>query len=181
MPYMQSSSGEVFHTNNPEWHKDCANLGNGEKGKRARMEYARQQLRAFIPAGTTVYYDVKRVSSSGMSRVISFYVSHEGRIRNIDGLMSDACGIGEAKGGGLAFGGCGMNMGFSGVYSLGHALFPEGFGTIGKHPDKKREIRAKNPRHAKTLQARGYVFRGRNCDSPGWDTDGGYALGYSSL
>ena len=185
MPYMRSTSGKVFHTNHPEYHKDCENLGSGPKAKAARMEYARQQLRAFIKPGDTVYYDVKRVSSSGMSRAISFYVAaarDDGRayIRCIDGLMSDACGISESRAGGLTFHGCGMNMGFSGVYNLGRALYPEGFGTIGENA-KGKKVRATSHAHAKRLQALGYVFRGRNGDASGWDHDGGYALGYSSL
>lgn len=181
MPFMRSPKGEVFETSNPEYHEGCENLGSGPKAKAARAEYARQQLRAFISPGTTVYYDVKHVSSSGMSRNISFYVVQDGRIRGIDTLMSDACGISESRSGGLIFGGCGMNMGFFGVYSLGCALYPDGFGTMGEHPETKRKARAKSPRHGKQLQARGYVFRGRNANDSGWDTDGGYALGYSSL
>lgn len=186
--YMQAPNGEVFETDMPEYHKDCADLGHGQKGYAARQAYARRLLRESIQPGQVVYYSVRRVSSSGMSRNISFFIvdtaKHEPGyhyIRNIDNLMSDAIGHSLAPNGeGLRFGGCGMNMGFSGVYSLGRALFPDGFGTMGKK-DGAKDIRATSHRHAKALQKRGYVFRGRNGDSSGWDNDGGYALGYTSI
>lgn len=185
--YMKSVSGEVFQTTNPEWHKDSENLGPGQNGYAARQEYAKECLREMIKPGDTVYYNVNSVSSSGMSRNISFYIvafneNENGRayIRGIDSLMSDAIGIKEGKHGGLVFGGCGMNMGFSGVYSLGRALYPNGFGTMGEHPITKK-TRATSAKHAQALIKKGYVFRGRNGDATGWDNDGGYSLGYSSL
>ena len=138
--YMRAPSGEVFQTSNPEYHKECENLGNGTKGFAARQEYARKCLREFIKPGTTVYCNLLSVSRTGMGRRISFYVVHKGRIRTIDNLMSDACGIQHHKDGGLYFGGCGMDMGFSGVYSLGRALWPNGtrkpHGMRNGEPDK---------------------------------------------
>jgi hypothetical protein len=184
--YMRSPYGEVFATSNPEYHKDCENLGGGDKGYSARQAYAREKLREFIKPGDTVYSLVRSVSSSGMSRTISFYVAlidGTGRpyMRNIDALMSDACGIREAKGPGLVFGGCGMDMAFSGVYSLGRALFPEGFGEAGKTPDAKPVKRPPNKAVAARYVKKGIVFRGRNGDASGWDCDGGYALKKESL
>lgn len=183
--YMQAPNGEVFETSNPEYHKDCTDLGHGQKGYAARQEYVKRQLREFIKPGMTVYYNVNSVSSSGMSRNISFYVAcldsdKRPYIRRIDHLMSDACGMREGKNGGIVFGGCGMNMGFSGVYSLGRALYPNGFGTIGKDANGE-EYRAPNKNIAARYKNKGIVFRGRNGDTSGWDDDGGYALGYSSL
>ncbi len=183
--YMRSPSGEVFETSRPDFHKDCENLGSGDKGYSARQAYVREYLRGFIKPGMTVYYNVNSVSSSGMSRNISFYVAlvdGDGKpyIRNINHLMSDACGIREGKSGGLVFGGCGLNMGFSGVYSLGCALFPDGFGVVGKDATG-RTIRPLTKKKAENARAKGFVFRGRNGDESGWDGDGGYALDYSSL
>lgn len=185
MAYMKTPQGAVFQTAHPEYHTDCENLGNGLKAKAARMEYARQELREFIKPGDTVYYNVEHVSSSGMSRRITFHVAllrEDGTpyIRRIDSLMADACGMSESNKGGITFGGCGMNMGFSGVYSLGSCLFPDGFGTMGTHPAGKKK-RATSLKHAAQLKTAGYVFRGRNGNDSGWDCDGGYSLGYSSL
>lgn len=186
--YMRAPNGEVFETDTPQYHTDCEDLGRGAKGYAARQEYAKQQLREFIKPGTTVYGIVRHVSSSssGMSRVISFCVvrtAGDGRpyIRNINALMSDACGIKESKDHeGLTLGGCGMDMVFHGVYSLGRALFPDGFGTEGTKPGHKPR-RANSRQHAARMVRAGWIFRGRNGDASGWDSDGGYALGYSSL
>lgn len=183
--YMRTPSGEVFGTKFPKYHPECENLGCSDKAYAARQAYAREKLREFIKPGDTVYTMVRSVSSSGMSRTISFYVAlldSEGRpyMRNIDGLMSDACGIREAKGPGLVFGGCGMDMAFSGVYSLGRALFPDGFGNEGKDPTG-RKIRPLTQKKAENARARGFVFRGRNGNGSGWDDDGGYALNHSAM
>jgi hypothetical protein len=183
--YMRTQNGEVFETSNPEYHTDCENLGHGNRGYTARQAYVREYMRSFIKPGSTIYYNVNSVSSSGMSRNISFYVAlldedDKPYIRKIDHLMSDVCGIREGNKGGLVFGGCGMNMGFSGVYSLGRALYPDGFGTIGKDA-MGRVIRPLTKKKAEKARERGFVFRGRNGDPSGWDDDGGYALACSSL
>lgn len=123
--YMRTPSGEVFATSNPEYHSECENLGSGTKGYAARREYACKVLRTMIKPNQTIYSVLRSVSKSGMSRDISFFIVHKGALRNIDCLMSDACAIGEGKQG-LKFGGCGMDMGFSGVYSLGINLWPNG-------------------------------------------------------
>lgn len=178
--YMRDSSGSVFQTGNPEYHKDAENLGGGQKGYAARQEYIKSVLREMIKPGDTVYTNVNSVSSSGMSRNISCYIVKSGKIRNIDHLVSDACGVSEGKHGGLQISGCGMDMCFHAVYSLGRALFPDGFGTEGKNPAGKT-YRAKNRKAAQAAVKRGYVFRGRNGDSSGWDTDGGYSLRKDNL
>ncbi|WP_315127287.1 hypothetical protein [Comamonas antarctica] len=124
--YMRSPSGEVFSTQHPEYQKDCENLGSGEKGKAARKEYARSELRKLIKPGQTVHCVLRRVSSSGMSRDISLFVIHKGELRNIDSLAADATTRTLARGAGIAMQGCGMDMGFALVYDLGRALWPAG-------------------------------------------------------
>lgn len=178
--YMRAPNGEVFETSGPEYHKDCEDLGHGQRGYAARAEYAKSELRKIIRPGDTVYTVLRRVSASGMSRDISVCVVQNGYIRNLDALVSDACGIKRADGPGLRKGGCGMDMGFALVYSLGRALFPQGFGTVGQNASG-REYRAPNPKAARAAARRGYVFQGRNGDASGWDTDGGYALGHNWL
>ena len=138
--YMRTPSGEVFETEYPEYHKDCEDLGGGQKGFAARQEYARKELRKFIKAKSTVYTVLNSVSSSGMSRDISAFVVQKGRIRNIDSLVSDACAISMGKRG-LRMQGCGMDMGFALVYNLGNALWPNGtrkpHGTRNGVPDSE--------------------------------------------
>lgn len=178
--YMRSADGEVFSTKHPEYHKECEHLGSGTKGYAARQEYARTKLREMIKPGDAVYTILRRVSSSGMSRDISVVIVQGGSIRNLDALVSDACGIKEAESGpGLRIGGCGMDMGFHLVYSLGRALFPDGFGMTGRKDGKEKRPATK--RAAAAMVKAGWEFRGRNGDTTGWDNDGGYALGKNWL
>jgi hypothetical protein len=126
MVYMQSPSGEVFTTENPEWHKECTKL-TAKAGKLARKEYARSQLRKLIKPGQTVYCTMRSRSSSGMSRVISLHiVDDSGELRSIDNYTADATDTRMSKNGGLIMSGCGMDMGFALVYNLGYALWPNG-------------------------------------------------------
>ena len=123
--YMQSPSGEVFTTSNPEWHKECTRL-TVKAGKVARKEYARVELRKLIIPGQTVYCTLRSVSSSGMSRRISLHIIENGTLRSIDSLAADATDTAHSDKGGLIVGGCGMDMGFHIVYTLGYALWPNG-------------------------------------------------------
>lgn len=150
MKYIQSPEGTVYRTDNPSNWIGCKVLTNKE-GERLLREQARKQLRDLCPPGTMVYTSLKQVSRSRMSRQIDVFVTEGGSIRDITGLVSIAAGITQGKHGHLVVGGCGMDMGFHVVYSLGRALYPEGF----------------------KLAANQY---GRNGDKSGFDRDGGYAL-----
>ena len=124
--YMRAPSGEVFHSEHPELHKECENLGAGAKGNAARAEYCKAELRALLTPGAKVYCILRSVSASGMSRAISLYVKSDGDMRNIDSLSADALGYKLAKQAGVMVSGYGMDMGFHLVYSLGSALWPAG-------------------------------------------------------
>lgn len=127
--YLRAPSGEVFHSEHPEFHKECENLGAGAKGKAARAEYCTAELRQLLVPGAKVYCILRSVSASGMSRAISLYVKSAGDMRNIDSLIADALGYKLAKQTGVLVSGCGMDMGFLLVDSLGCALWPDGIGT----------------------------------------------------
>ena len=103
-------------------------------------------LLAILSPGDKVYTKLDHVSRSGMMRHISLYISENGDIINITHLAANAMGEKRADNGGIKIGGCGMDMGFSLVYSLGATLWPKG-------TDKPH---------------------GRRNGKP--DTDGGYAL-----
>ena len=134
--YMKSANGEVFETSHPEYHKGCENLGGGAKGFAARQEYCRKELRKILKPKSTVYTVLRSVSKSGMSREISAYTMHKGTLRNLDYLVSDAIGhtVGHQ---GIKMSGCGMDMGFALVYSLGAALWPKG--TAKPHSQRNGE------------------------------------------
>ena len=117
--------------------------------KRVEREDAIASLRNILKPGDRVLCVLRSVSASGMSRAIDFYTMRNGDLTYLSGYMAQALDLRHAKRQGLVVSGCGMDMGFATVYSLGRVLFPDGFAVAG---------------------------RGRNGDMSGWDNDGGYAL-----
>lgn len=124
--------------------------------KQSEVNDAIARLRETLKPGDTLHTVLRSVSRSGMSRVIDvyhFYKDEKGEIRQewLSYWIAQACGFSFQKAGtgGIKIAGCGMDMGFEIVYTLGRVLFPEGFAVTG---------------------------RGRNGDTSGRDTDGGYAL-----
>jgi hypothetical protein len=109
-------------------------------------EKAKETLREMLKPGDTVNAILRHVSRSGMSRSISLLKGDEDITYWAARAMGDKI---DQKNGGIKIGGCGMDMGFHLVYNLGWTLFPKGFKVDGV---------------------------GRNGDTSGWDTDGGYAL-----
>lgn len=142
------------------------------KAQQAEQTEAIAKLREWIKPGDTVYTILDHVSSSGMSRAIRVVILDHcqepdpitGKCRpcspsHPNWAVGKALGMRHWKRNGreqdaLVVGGCGMDMGFHLVYSLGRVLFPEGFKVEG---------------------------RGRNGDTSGWDKDGGYALNHRWL
>lgn len=95
-------------------------------------EWAKDQLRADLPPGSTVYTILHHVSSSGMSRRIGVRAIIDNQPHYLDGLVAVAIGEKVSDAGGIVVGGCGMDMGFHIAYSLSHALYPDGFTCLGK-------------------------------------------------
>lgn len=133
------------------------------KTGKAERDEAIAKLREWLKPGDTVHTILDHVSASGMSRAIRIVI-----LTCVDGKpdslhpnysVGKALGLRHWKRNGreqdaLVVSGCGMDMGFHIVYSLGRALFPDGFKVEG---------------------------RGRNGDTSGWDNDGGYALNHRWL
>lgn len=127
-------------------------LTKAQKREQAEnRERALHILHDMLRPGDTVYTCLRHVSNSGMSRIITLHAIREGRIENITHLTAAAIGgrIVDNPSYGLRIGGCGFDAGFEAVYSLGRALYPDGFDVSGV---------------------------GRNGDTSGHDSDGGYAL-----
>lgn len=149
--------------------------------KDADQQEAITRLREWLKPGETVYTSLESVSRSGMSRKIGvhyFYTDEKGEIVKLwlTRLVATACGFRfDYKSESLVIGGCGMDMGFHVVYTLGRVLFPDGFGTVGTN-GAIRDLRPQSKELAEKAVACGYSFHGRNGDASGWDTDGGYAL-----
>lgn len=100
---------------------------------KAEKQQAIDSLRSMISAGDTVYTVIRHVARSGMSRSIDMFVMSDGQPFNISYLVARASDRSiDQKNGGIKIGGCGMDMGFSLVYSLSHLLFPDGFQCVGR-------------------------------------------------
>lgn len=107
-----------------------------------------------VKPGADVYTMVTHVSSSGMTRHIRCYIptmnvsidyktgkkTRKAGITDITGLVATACGFRRDKGSrwDIVVQGCGMDMCFHVVYTLGRAMFPNG-GPLDKSPRERQE------------------------------------------
>lgn len=136
--YLLLSDNVPFETDYPQYHQDAKRISKAEYVK-LKYEHDKVELLKMIKPGDSVWCNVVSVSRSGMSRTIKFYIVNDGRIRNISGYVATLTGSQWAKNGGVKFNGCGMDMRFHGVYSLGRALWPNGtpvpHGTRNGEPD----------------------------------------------
>jgi hypothetical protein len=102
-----------------------------------------KELKKILKPGDTVYSIVRHVSASGMSRVISFYAIKKNQPRWLDMYIARACGFSFQTHNreGLKVRGCGMDMAFHVVYTLGATLWPKGNGKYktGRNGDKGAE------------------------------------------
>lgn len=98
------------------------------KYSKTEVQESFDRLRAWIKPGDTVYTILDHVSRSGMCRHIRvqliFCEKGEPRVVHPNHAVSRVLGYSQARrGDGLVVGGCGMDMGFHIVHSLGYALF----------------------------------------------------------
>lgn len=86
--------------------------------------HALTELRALCPPGTTVYTILRSVSRSGMSRVITPLVIHNGEPHPLSYSVGLVLGekVRQGFNDGLVIAGGGMDMGFHLVNSLSYAL-----------------------------------------------------------
>lgn len=97
---------------------------------KAAKEESFERLRSWIKPGDTVYTILDHVSRSGMCRHIRVQLikceDGELRVLHPNYAVSRVLGYRQAqRGDGLVVGGCGMDMGYHLVHSLGYALFGE--------------------------------------------------------
>lgn len=116
------------------------------KYSKTEIAQARAKLRQWLKPGMTVYTVLDHVSRSGMSRVIRV-VLIEGRDNGEHAMAHPNYSVGAVlgysqakKGDGLIVGGCGMDMGFHVVHSLGYALWGhEASEGVGKEANALRK------------------------------------------
>ena len=96
------------------------------KHSKKEVQEAFDTLRKMLKPGDTVHTILDNVSRSGMSRDIRVVVLRDGEALHPNYSVSVLLGYPRAKhGDGMRVGGCGMDMGFHIVHSLGYALFGE--------------------------------------------------------
>lgn len=153
------------------------------KYSKALVEDARLKLREWVKPGDTVHTILDHVSSSGMTRHIRLVlVKPDGVILHPNYNAAIVLGYAQAKrGDGLVVGGCGMDMGFHLVHSLGYALF-------GEEASKGTGKEANALRRAIFKAATFYMMQGGrkekpDCNKPGeeWFGAAGYALKHQWL
>ena len=145
------------------------------KYPKAEREEALAKLRKLCPPGTTVYTKLNHVSRSGMSRSITPFLIIDGEPYYIAWSVAVIFAQSRDKHDGVRMDGCGMDMGFALVYNLSLYLYPDGFGlkmTKKNNPDYTPLTEAL----AQEMYIHGYRSHGRNGDTSGWDSSGGYAL-----
>lgn len=141
--YLEMPDGRIMASSSPEYHRELPRLTQAE-GLRVYREQCRKDLLKILKPGSTVYCILRHVSSSGMQRRISLVVVTKDKhypIRTIDYLASVVTGrtLLDSKEG-IVCNGCGMDMGFDLVYTLGRCLWPKGtpkpHGSRNGSPDK---------------------------------------------
>lgn len=117
------------------------------KVTKAERDEAIAQLRECLKPGDTVYTVLKHRSRSGMQREIAVLLVADATdgsgpyARNASYRVATALGWRCSDRDAVVVGGCGMDMGFHVVYTLGRVLFPEG-GSLEHSPRRAQEERA---------------------------------------
>lgn len=136
--FVETAHGSIIETENPEFWKEAKPIGRTEAKRRLKQEAA-AELRKLLKPGCTVYGIVRHVSASGMSRRIDFYKIKGNEPYFLTGMIGRVLDLKHSSQGGLVVGGCGMDMIFHVVSSLGYALWPNGtktpHGTRNGEPD----------------------------------------------
>jgi hypothetical protein len=136
--YLKNTSGHVFTTDHPEYHKESEQLTKKD-GEKLYREQCRKELLKLLKPGSTIHTILCHVSKSGMQREIKLVVCSKDGIRNISYLASVVMKDRIGKRDGIIIGGCGMDMGFALVHNLGYYLWPNGtkkpHGTRNGQPD----------------------------------------------
>ncbi len=123
--FMRTPSGDVFRTSCPEYHKECEQLARAEGEKIYRAQVL-ADIKKKIKPGQKIYCILRSVSASGMQCRISLHTIHKGELIPLDHAASVLTGRTLSDKGGIVCNGCGMDMGFDLVYSLGYSIWPKG-------------------------------------------------------
>jgi predicted component of type VI protein secretion system len=103
-----------------------------KKRRVSRKEQERQEavteLRKYLKSGTTVFTILRRVSSTGMSRLIDIHVIVDNEPLRFTWSAATALGLTyDRKREALRIDGCGMDVGFDVTYRLSYLLHGDGY------------------------------------------------------
>ena len=82
-------------------------------------------LREMVKKDDIIHCVLRHVSSSGMTRRISFFVIKDNKPLCLDYLISELGTYKRSNKDGLTVGGCGMDMGFAVVYNTAAQIFAD--------------------------------------------------------
>lgn len=136
------------------------------KYSKEEVEKAREALLGWLKPGDTVYTIVRKVSRSGMQRHISLVIFRDNQALHPNYSAAALLGYRVARGyhDALVVNGCGMDMCFHVVYSLGRALWPKGFcqGGRGKKAHKVHSCPTGSAANGCTVEDSGYALHNVN-------------------
>mgnify|MGYP006969594966 FL=1 len=96
--------------------------------KREEEERIISYLQELVPEGSTAFTEVTKVSKSGMSRHIKVLMPRGDQIENLSWYVAKLLGWKYKDNTRSIFvQGCGMDMGFSTIYTLAQALYGDGY------------------------------------------------------
>lgn len=113
-------------------------LTNAQHEEEERAAYA-EELRATLAPHQTIYTSTEQASRGSSVVHVKLYTAEHPNpekrpyIRNITHLVAQATGSTLSDLDGIAYGGYGYSKTFQAVYSLGRALFPNGYDCTGAH------------------------------------------------
>ena len=103
-----------------------------------QQEAAIGELHSYLKPGSNVFSVWRHTSPSGMTRWFDFYAIIDNEPIRLTYLMCVACGFKyDTNRNALKTQGCGMDMAFDAVYSLGMAMWPQG--TAAPHSTRNGE------------------------------------------
>lgn len=132
------------------------------KISKAELEETKEYLRSILKPGQKIWGEVVHVSQSGMSRVIRLKIVHENEIMDISWNAAKLLEGYNENHRGCKAGGCGMDMVFHLIYTLGYVLYPNGYKCIGEgcvHNSHNNHPYPKKDGETFHSDGLGYVFR----------------------
>lgn len=124
--YIETPDGYVFDISYPDPVDIEGRRLSVKEGKQKLVQQAVSQLHKYLKSGDTVYTILRSVSRTGMSRCISLYAIQDNLPKDITSCVAYALDGHRNKSGFLNLTGCGMDMGFHTVHTLGRVMWPKG-------------------------------------------------------